>query len=100
MPGLQDQIGDNLGLLLRLPDDLDGLVDIQQNPLKALEQVQLLLLPGHDGKAKEIADMRDETDLSGLKLAIDLKRGVDPDKLMAKLYRQTPLERASGCIPC
>ena len=37
------------------------------------------------GKAKEIADMRDETDLSGLKLAIDLKRGVDPDKLMTKL---------------
>ena len=37
------------------------------------------------GRAKEIADMRDETDLSGLKLAIDLKRGVDPDKLMAKL---------------
>ena len=36
------------------------------------------------GKVKEIADMRDETDLSGLKLAIDLKRGVDPDKLMAQ----------------
>ena len=36
------------------------------------------------GKVKEIADMRDETDLSGLKLAIDLKRGVDPDKLMAE----------------
>ena len=49
------------------------------------------------GKAKEIADMRDETDLSGLKLAIDLKRGVDPDKLMAKLYRQTPLEDAFSC---
>lgn len=42
------------------------------------------------GKIKEIADMRDETDLSGLKLAIDLKRGVDPDKLMAKLFRLTP----------
>ena len=49
------------------------------------------------GKAKEIADMRDETDLSGLKLAIDLKRGVDPDKLMAKLYRQTPLEDSFSC---
>ena len=49
------------------------------------------------GKAKEIADMRDETDLSGLKLAIDLKRGVDPDKLMAKLYRLTPLEDAFAC---
>ena len=49
------------------------------------------------GKAKEIADMRDETDLSGLKLAIDLKRGVDPDKLMAKLYKQTPLEDTFSC---
>ena len=49
------------------------------------------------GKAKEVADMRDETDLSGLKLAIDLKRGTDPDKLMAKLYRLTPLEDAFAC---
>ena len=49
------------------------------------------------GKAKEISDMRDETDLSGLKLAIDLKRGVDPDKLMAKLYKLTPLEDALAC---
>ena len=49
------------------------------------------------GKAKEIADMRDETDLSGLKLTIDLKRGVDPDKLMAKLYKLTPLEDAFAC---
>ena len=39
------------------------------------------------GKVKEIADMRDETDLSGLKLTIDLKRGADPDKLMARLFR-------------
>ncbi|MEF2822726.1 MAG: DNA gyrase subunit A [Oscillospiraceae bacterium] len=49
------------------------------------------------GKIKEIADMRDETDLSGLKLAIDLKRGVDPDKLMAKLYRLTPLQDTVSC---
>ena len=49
------------------------------------------------GKAKEIADMRDETDLSGLKLTIDLKRGVDPDKLMTKLYKLTPLEDAFAC---
>jgi len=49
------------------------------------------------GKAKEIADMRDETDLSGLKLTIDLKRGTDPDKLMAKLYKATPLEDAFSC---
>ena len=49
------------------------------------------------GRAKEIADMRDETDLSGLKLAIDLKRGTDPDKLMTKLYKLTPLEDAFAC---
>ena len=49
------------------------------------------------GKVREIADMRDETDLSGLKLAIDLKRGVDPDKLMQKLMRSTPLMDSFGC---
>ncbi len=49
------------------------------------------------GKIKEIADMRDETDLSGLKLTIDLKRGVDPDKLMQKLYRMTPLQDSFAC---
>ena len=49
------------------------------------------------GKIREIADMRDETDLSGLKLAIDLKRGTDPDKLMAKLFRLTTLEDAFAC---
>ena len=49
------------------------------------------------GKIKEIADMRDETDLGGLKLTIDLKRGVDPEKLMQKLYRQTPLQDNFPC---
>ena len=49
------------------------------------------------GKIKEISDMRDETDLSGLKLAIDLKRGVDHDKLMAKLFRLTPLQDTVSC---
>ena len=49
------------------------------------------------GKVKEIADMRDETDLSGLKLTIDLKRGTDPDKLMAKLCRMTPLRDSFSC---
>ena len=49
------------------------------------------------GKAKEIADMRDETDLSGLKLTIDLKRGTDPDKLMARLFKQTTLEDSFSC---
>jgi DNA gyrase subunit A len=49
------------------------------------------------GKIKEIADLRDETDLNGLKLAIDLKRGVDPEKLMQKLYRLTPLQDSFAC---
>ena len=49
------------------------------------------------GKLKEISDMRDETDLGGLKIAIDLKRGADPEKVMAKLYRSTPLQDAMGC---
>ena len=49
------------------------------------------------GKIKEISDMRDETDLSGLKLAVDLKRGADPDKLMQKLFRLTPLQDTVSC---
>ena len=49
------------------------------------------------GKVKEIADMRDETDLSGLKLTIDLKRGADPEKLMAKLFKMTPLMDSQSC---
>jgi len=48
-------------------------------------------------KLKEINDMRDETDLSGLKLTIELKRGVEPDKLMAKLFKQTPLMDSFSC---
>ena len=50
-----------------------------------------------NGKIKEIADMRDESDLGGLKLAVDLKRGVDPDRLMAKLFRMTPLQENFSC---
>ena len=49
------------------------------------------------GKIREIADMRDETDLGGLKLTIDLKRGVDPDKLMQKLFRMTTLQDSFPC---
>ena len=49
------------------------------------------------GRVREIADMRDETDLSGLKLTIDLKRGTDADKLMQRLFRMTPLEDSFPC---
>ncbi|MDR3767072.1 MAG: DNA topoisomerase (ATP-hydrolyzing) subunit A, partial [Butyricicoccus sp.] len=49
------------------------------------------------GKIREIADVRDETDLKGLKIAIDLKRGTDPDKLMDRLFHQTPLMDSCSC---
>jgi len=49
------------------------------------------------GKVREISDIRDETDLSGLKIAIDLKRGTDPDKLMTKLMKMTPLMDSFSC---
>lgn len=50
-----------------------------------------------EGKVKEIADIRDETDLAGLRIAIDLKRGVDPDALMAKLFQMTTLQDTFSC---
>lgn len=50
-----------------------------------------------DGKLREISDVRDETDLSGLRLAFDLKKGYDPDALMQKLYRLTPLQENFNC---
>ena len=49
------------------------------------------------GSIKEITDIRDETDKNGLKITIDLKRGTDADKLMQKLYKQTPLEDSFSC---
>lgn len=49
------------------------------------------------GKIREISDIRDETDLHGLKLTIDLKRSTDPEKLMAKLFKSTQLEDSFGC---
>ena len=48
-------------------------------------------------KIKEISDIRDETDLKGLKITIDLKRGTEPDRLMARLYKMTPLEDSFAC---
>ena len=50
-----------------------------------------------DSRIREISDIRDETDLSGLKLTIDLKRGTDSDRLMAKLFKMTPLEDSFSC---
>ena len=50
-----------------------------------------------EGKAREIVDIRDETDLSGLRIAIDIKRGVDPEQLMAKLFQMTTLQDTFSC---
>ncbi len=50
-----------------------------------------------EGKVREISDIRDETDLSGLRIAIDVKRGVDPEKLMAKLFKTTTLQDSFSC---
>jgi DNA gyrase subunit A len=77
----------------------DNLIEIYEIPYTTtaeaiIDKVAELV---KSGKLKEISDMRDETDLSGLKLAIDLKRGADPDKLMAKLFKQTPLMDSFSC---
>lgn len=50
-----------------------------------------------EGKVREIVDIRDETDLSGLRIAIDIKRGVDPEQLMAKLFQMTTLQDTFSC---
>ena len=50
-----------------------------------------------EGKLKEVVDFRDEIDLNGFKLTIDIRKGTDPDKLMAKLYKMTPLEDSFKC---
>ena len=80
-------------------DKADNLIEIYEIPYTTtaeaiIDKVAELVKAG---KIKEISDMRDETDLSGLKLAIDLKRGTDPDKLMAKLFKSTPLQDSFGC---
>lgn len=76
-----------------------NLIEIYEIPYTAsteaiIDKVSELI---NSGKIREINDMRDETDLSGLKLTIDLKRGVEPDKLMQKLYRLTPLQDSFAC---
>ena len=50
-----------------------------------------------EGKVKEISDIRDETDLSGLRIAIDIKRGTDPEQLMAKLFKTATLQDSFAC---
>ncbi len=80
-------------------DKKDNLIEIFEIPYSTtveaiLDKVAELVKAG---KVREITDMRDESDLSGLKLTIDLKRGVDPEKLMQKLYKLTPLQDTFSC---
>ena len=76
-----------------------NLIEITEIPYSTATEVIMDKVAEHikAGKIREIADMRDETDLGGLKLTIDLKRGVDPDKLMQKLFRMTPLQDSFAC---
>ena len=77
----------------------DNIIEIYEIPYSTASEVIIDKVAEliKAGKIKEINDMRDETDLSGLKLAIDLKRGVDPEKLMQKLFRLTPLQDSFAC---
>lgn len=74
-------------------------IDITQIPPTATSEaiIDKIVELVKTNKIKEISDVRDETDLSGLKITIDLKRGVDPDKFMAKLYKSTPLQDSFSC---
>ena len=76
-----------------------NLIEITEIPYTTATEVIIdkIVELNKNGKIKEIADIRDETDLGGLKLTIDLKRGVDPEKLMQKLYRMTPLQDSFSC---
>ena len=77
----------------------DNIIEIYEIPYSTTSEVIIDKVAEliKAGKIKEINDMRDETDLSGLKLAIDLKRGVEPEKLMQKLFRLTPLQDSFSC---
>ena len=80
-------------------DKKDNCIDITQIPYST--SIELIMNRITDlvkeGKLKEITDFRDEIDLSGFKLTIDLRRGVDPDKLMTKLFKMTTLEDNFNC---
>ena len=80
-------------------DKAQNCIDIIQIPYST--SIELILNKISDmvkeGKLKDVTDFRDEIDLSGFKLTLDLRRGVDPDKLMQKLFRSTPLEDSFKC---
>lgn len=80
-------------------DKAANCIDITQIPYStSIEAIMGKIFDAvKSGKIKDITDVRDEIDLSGFKLTIDLRRGVDPDKLMTKLYKLTPLEDSFDC---
>lgn len=80
-------------------DKENGCIDILQIPYSTSIEVIIKKLCDlvKEGKLKEVTDVRDEIDLNGFKLTIDLRRGTDPDKLMAKLYKLTTLEDNFSC---
>ena len=77
----------------------DNIIEIYEIPYSTTSEVIIDKVAEliKAGKIREINDMRDETDLSGLKLAIDIKRGVEPEKLMQNLFRLTPLQDSFPC---
>ena len=80
-------------------DKAAGCIDVTQIPPSTTVEVivEKVVDLVKQNRLKEISDIRDETDLDGLKITIDLKRGVDPDKLMQKLFKLTTLEDSFGC---
>ncbi len=77
----------------------DNCIEVTEIPYTAKVEaiIDKIAALAKEKKLTEVSDVRDETGLEGLKIAIDLKRGVDPDKLMKKLYKLTPLEDSFAC---
>ena len=80
-------------------DKSENCIEVTQIPYSTTIEVILKRIADliKEGKLKEITDFRDESDLSGMKLTLDLRRGTDPDKLMTKLFKMTALEDSFKC---
>ena len=80
-----------------LPDE--RIIEVYEIPYTTKTDIiiERIVKLSKEKKLPEIADIRDETDLSGLRIAIDIKRGVDPEQLMAKLFRSTTLQDSFSC---
>ncbi|MCI5750954.1 MAG: DNA topoisomerase (ATP-hydrolyzing) subunit A [Oscillospiraceae bacterium] len=80
-------------------DSSDRCIDVKEIPptttIEAIRERIIELIK--NGKIRDISDVRDESDLDGMKLTIDIKKGVDPDKLMQKLFKLTPLQDSYSC---